>query len=115
MSEQFHIPNYLTIAKLEPTSDGGFCFIAFHPELHSIISQGETADEAKQNLIEATELAIEHLVSNGLAVPEPTPINAAHTDSRFTEPTPSHSFTVINWVQHRDEDQPLLRMPAGAM
>ena len=63
-------PNYITITKLTETTTGGYCYIAYHPELPTVISQGETATEARENLVEATELAIEHLTAHGLPVPE---------------------------------------------
>lgn len=73
MSKQMKadLPNYVTIVQLQKTTDGGWCYVAFHPELPQVMSQGNTAAEAEENLVEATELAIEHLASNRLPVPEP--------------------------------------------
>lgn len=64
-------PNYVTITKLEQATDGSYCYIAYHPELPTVISQGETATEARSNLAEATELALEHLTAHGLPIPAP--------------------------------------------
>ena len=62
---------YITIIRLEETADSNFCYVAFHPELPGCMSQGETPEEAKENLREATEMVIEHLVSNHLHIPDP--------------------------------------------
>ena len=73
MNEQLelNIPNFTTVVTLQETTVGSYCYIAFHPELPNILSQGDTVQEAEANLVEATELAIEHLVRHGLPVPEP--------------------------------------------
>lgn len=55
-------------------------YIAWHPELPPVLSQGETPVEARGNLIEATELAIEHLRANGLLIPEPMDIRDLTVD-----------------------------------
>jgi predicted RNase H-like HicB family nuclease len=62
---------YVTIIRLGETFDGGYCYVAFHPELPSCMSQGETPEEAEENLGEATEMVIRHLFSNHLPIPEP--------------------------------------------
>jgi predicted RNase H-like HicB family nuclease len=71
---QFNVPSYVTIVRLQETTDGDCCYVAFHPELPNIMSQGETPEEARENLVEATELAISHLTSNDLPIPEPMPL-----------------------------------------
>lgn len=73
-------PSYITITKLTKTTTGGHCFIAYHPELPNVTSQGDTPEEARNNLAEATELAVRHLTDNNLDVPEAmtiTPLFAA--------------------------------------
>lgn len=67
---EFEIPNYITIVKLSETTNGDYCYIAYHPELPNIVSQGNTPDEARKNLTEATQMAIEHLLSNNLPIPQ---------------------------------------------
>lgn len=71
MSNQIKVPNYVTIVKIDETTDDGYCYVAYHPELPNIVSQGDTPDEARENLVEATELAINHLILSGLPIPEP--------------------------------------------
>jgi antitoxin HicB len=62
---------YQTVIKLEEATDGSYCYIAYHPELPGCMSQGNTPQEAEENLREATQMVIEHLVSNNLPVPDP--------------------------------------------
>ena len=55
--------------ELEEDEDGGF--VAHHPELRGCIAQGETADEAVQNLRDARAAWIQVRLEDGLSVPEP--------------------------------------------
>lgn len=66
------IPNYITITKLQ-----GDTYVAYHPELPTVISQGDTPGEARANLVEATELAVNYLVNSRLALPVPMTMQAA--------------------------------------
>lgn len=68
-------PNYITITHLDQTTTNAYCFVAYHPELPTVRSQGETPQEARSNLVEATELALEHLAAYGLPVPEAMTMN----------------------------------------
>ena len=85
MNEHFDISKYVTIVRLDETTDGNYCFIAFHPELPTVISQGSTAEEAKADLVEATEMTVAYLVANGLSVPEPMALKAVHSSSPVVE------------------------------
>lgn len=60
--------SYITVIEWDWTNN---CYAAYHPELPTCISQGETSKEAEQNLIEATELTIAHLETNNLSIPKP--------------------------------------------
>lgn len=71
---QINTPKYSTVVRLEETTDGSYCYVAYHPELPDCVSQGTTAEEAEVNLVEATQLTIVHLLSNHLPVPEPMPL-----------------------------------------
>jgi predicted RNase H-like HicB family nuclease len=62
---------YRTDIELEEATDGTYCYVAYHPELPGCMSQGDTPEEAEENLREATQMVIEHLVSNNLPVPDP--------------------------------------------
>lgn len=64
---------YEIILRKEPCTDGSMCFLAYHPELSGCMSQGETQEEACQNLQEAKKLYIESLLENGQNVPLPHP------------------------------------------
>ena len=67
--------NYITITHLTQTTTNADCFVAYHPELPTVRSQGETPQEARRNLVEATELALEHLAEYGLPVPQAMALN----------------------------------------
>lgn len=69
------IPNYVTITHLTQTTTNADCFVAYHPELPTVRSQGETPQEARSNLVEATELALAHLAAYGLPVPKAMTMN----------------------------------------
>lgn len=67
---------YVTITQLDTNIPQGEAkrsdkYISFHPELPTVISQADTPEEARANLIEATEMAVRHLAENGLPVPQP--------------------------------------------
>ena len=122
MSEQlrFNIPNYVTVVKLQETTDGDYCYVAFHPELPSVISQGNTAEEAKENLVEATELTITHLVSNGLPIPEPKPLKSAFSNLPVAELASIDfasitSSVVHNQSSHESSSEEQITAPSGQM
>jgi predicted RNase H-like HicB family nuclease len=73
-------PDYITITKWQ--ADRGN-FISYHPELPTVISQGETPAEAEANLVEVTELAIQHLEAHGLPVPMPHNFQSALVDLSY--------------------------------
>lgn len=64
--EVYRVPMYVTITQLDTDK-----YIAYHPELPTVMSQADTPEEARANLVEATEMAIRHLVDNGLSIPQP--------------------------------------------
>ena len=67
--------NYITVTHLTQTTTNADCFVAYHPELPTVRSQGKTPQEARRNLVEATELALEHLAAHGLLVPRAMTMN----------------------------------------
>ncbi len=65
---------YQTILRLEPEEGGVPGYLATHPEFgDQCMAQGETPQEAIENLNEVREMVIEHLVDSGLPVPDPLP------------------------------------------
>lgn len=99
MSKQSKVDTtkYVTIVQLQETTEDNYCYVAYHPELPNAMSQGDTTKEAKENLIEATELAIAHLVENNLPIPEPMSFKAsAVNDLSAHRPVPSDRVTVSN-------------------
>lgn len=62
---------FMTIVRREEATNSTYCYVAFHPEFPNNMSQGDTPEEAEENLVEATELTLAHLKANNLPVPEP--------------------------------------------
>ena len=79
MNEQLQssVSKYTTYVMLQETTDNTYCYVASHRELPTVLSQGDTVEEALGNLAEATQLAIDHLVHHGLPIPEPTPVGVS--------------------------------------
>lgn len=50
---------------------GGQCWIAEHPELDGCFAQGDTEVEAIRNLVEVTEMWLEHMREYNLPIPKP--------------------------------------------
>lgn len=69
MSSELLVPPYVTIVNRQETTDGTSCYVAYHPELPTCLGQGDTPEEAKEDLAEAIVLVIEHLVAQGLPIP----------------------------------------------
>lgn len=116
MSEQLqNVPSYLTIVQLQQTTNDSYCYVAFHPELPDVLSQGDTAQEAKENLTEATELALAHLATNSLPIPKPM----ASTEGFSTIPeSESSSPVIIDKVSFKSlvtpgSDQEIMTIPSG--
>jgi predicted RNase H-like HicB family nuclease len=70
---------FITITKLSQTTDGQYCYVAYHPEMESCLAQGRTPKEARRELSEITERVIEHLTATGQPVPQPQKITAEMT------------------------------------
>lgn len=69
------LPDYVTITYLSDNN-----YIAYHPELPTARSHGSTPEEARENLIEATEMAIAHLMENALPIPPMMSMEKASID-----------------------------------
>ncbi|MCA9912544.1 MAG: type II toxin-antitoxin system HicB family antitoxin [Anaerolineae bacterium] len=59
-------------------TDGEEGYVAFHPQLPGCISQGDTSEEAIENLADARVLYIETLLQDGLSVPQPMTVANAY-------------------------------------
>lgn len=64
---------YTAFYKLDRRTDGTFCYVAWHPELPGCMSDGETPQEALENLEDARRLYIESLMEDHLPIPVPRP------------------------------------------
>ena len=74
----WRVDNYITITKRQDVG-----YVSYHPELQTVCGEGETPAEAEANLIEATELAIQHLEESGLPVPMPRNFQSALVDLSY--------------------------------
>jgi predicted RNase H-like HicB family nuclease len=70
---------FITITKLSQTTDGQYCYVAYHPEMESCLAQGRTPKEARRALSEMTDQAMEYLRETGQPVPPPQKITAEMT------------------------------------
>lgn len=98
---------YLTIVFLDK-SDGDEGYIAINPQLDGCMSQGDTPEEAIENLADARTLYIESLLEDDLPVPQTNTSNNIHivinmaelTDSDFQ---PEQSDELITNLEIRRE------------
>jgi antitoxin HicB len=61
----------------EALSDGRLVYVVSHPDFPGCMSHGDTPNEAIENLREARELVLQHLIEHGLEVPVPDTASAA--------------------------------------
>lgn len=62
---------YVAVVFLDETTDGESIYVALNPELDGCISQGDTADEALENLALARIDYIESMLEAGMSIPDP--------------------------------------------
>ena len=55
---------------LEPDKDGGYCVVC--PSLEGCYSQGDTIEEALENIKEAILLCLEDMKADGIEIPDPS-------------------------------------------
>ncbi len=67
---------YSTMVALDETTDGEPIYVALNPELEGCVSQGDTVEEAVNNLGDARIDYIESLLEDGLSVPDPQLLGA---------------------------------------
>ncbi len=60
----------------EPTTDGEMVYSAWYAEIPTCESQGDTEQEARENLRDAFELYMTDLQTRGLPIPAPAPSTA---------------------------------------
>lgn len=77
---------YLTIVFLD-SADIDVGYVAINPQLEGCMSQGDTPEEAIENLIDARTLYIESLLEDNLPVPEVKLSNNIHIVMNMAELT----------------------------
>ena len=55
----------------ETLKDGRLIYVAWHPEIRRVRSQGDTPEEARENLSDAFKLFVEHCEEHGFDMPTP--------------------------------------------
>jgi antitoxin HicB len=62
---------YTTIVFRDMTTDGEYGYVAINPQLPGCVSDGDTPEEAIDNLLDARILYIETSLEDGLSIPKP--------------------------------------------
>ncbi len=70
-AEQLAARPYFTIINREETEKGGRYYVATHPDLSGCRADGQTPEEAKQELAKARVDFIYFLLEDNLTVPDP--------------------------------------------
>ena len=70
------MPNYIALIQKDPASDYGVSF----PDFPGCITAGKTIDEAKDLAQEALQLHLEGMLTDGEAVPAPSPLEKIMAD-----------------------------------
>jgi predicted RNase H-like HicB family nuclease len=65
------VPAYVVIVERQETTDGEYCYLAYHPEIPNCFGQGSTPKEAEESLADATTMVMEHLRASALPIPQP--------------------------------------------
>lgn len=68
---------YFTIVFLDKTTDDESIYVAVHPELDGCVAQGDTVEEARENLNLVRRDYILHLLEHNLPVPGPASVENA--------------------------------------
>jgi predicted RNase H-like HicB family nuclease len=89
---------YTVVIFRDSTTDGDHIYVALTPELDGCVAQGETIEEAQENLDAVRVDLIAHLLEHSLPVPEPawmeatTEGDAIELGKMEQEPAPEDSF-----------------------
>lgn len=99
---------YFLVMFRDKTTDGDYLYLATNPEIEGCMAQGETMEQAEENLNEVRVDIIEHLLEHDLPVPEP-PILAATEgnsielpDLKPTEPDMEDVFGAASEPEYRE-------------
>lgn len=55
----------------ETLEDGRLIYVAWHPEIRRVHSQGASPEEARENLSDAFSMFVEHCIEHGFDMPSP--------------------------------------------
>lgn len=79
---------YTEVAFRERTTTGGYVYVAVTPELEGCVAQGETMQEALDNLRLFRVDYIEHLLENSLTITEPSSVATSTAGNSIVLPSP---------------------------
>lgn len=86
---------YIVVVFKDKTTDGDFIFLAVNPEIDGCMAQGETMEEAEENLDVVRVAYIQHLLDHGLPVPEPAwMVSSTEADSIDLENVVREDFDI---------------------
>jgi len=92
--------SYIVEVVRDQTTDDQPIYLARNPELEGCFGQGDTSEEAIQDLLEARIDFIQSLLEDGLPVPDPIPLttNTANvTTIKITNTTTYPQYVKSNW------------------
>lgn len=100
--------DYTVVTVPEQTTDGGWVISAYYLELPGCESQGDTEDEARENLKDAFALYVNDMLERGLEVPPPARDNTIRVkEIRIHLPTAQMSHTgALPLIIKPDSDEP---------
>jgi predicted RNase H-like HicB family nuclease len=84
-AEKLAAQRYTMFVFREMTTEDEPIYVAINPELDGCFAQGETSQEARENLSAFRVDYIHHLLSNGLPVPEPAWNRAKEAEKELPE------------------------------
>jgi predicted RNase H-like HicB family nuclease len=97
-AEELAARRYLMFVFHEMTTEDEPIYVALNPELDGCFAQGETSQEARENLNAFRVDYIHHLLSHGLPVPEPAWNRAEDAERELPE-----QFRIISLKEQTDQ------------
>lgn len=112
-AEELAARKYATFVFRDMATTDEPIYVACNPELEGCCTQGETVQEARENLDLFRADYIEHLLRHDLLVPEPLEIKPFPGEAKFTEYTFTSTPIAIHWhhfvgntVEEDEEENP---------
>ena len=94
--EYYMTLSYPIIVRKSTYTDGSSCYEAEHPDLPGCMGQGDSINEAIEDLQHARQLYIESLIEDGLSIPVPSDPLPARFEVNVTTGSISETQTDID-------------------